>query len=128
MIDAVLDTTVILHSFRKYKPAITWLNNQKEQHFAVTTITWMEVMEGASSMSNQAQSKATLANFDLIYITIDDQRWAMEQVERFQSSHHLEMNDCLIASVAFRLNMPLYTHNLKDMTPMIGALAIKPYS
>lgn len=29
MIDAVLDTTVILHLFRKYPPAINWLNNQQ---------------------------------------------------------------------------------------------------
>jgi hypothetical protein len=30
-------------------------------------------------------------------------------------------------SVAYRLRVPLYTHNLKDMTPMIGNLAVKPY-
>lgn len=27
-----------------------------------------------------------------------------------------------------RLQQPLYTHNLKDMSPMIGSLAIKPYA
>lgn len=39
-----------------------------------------------------------------------------------------ENNDCLIASVAYRLKVPLYTHNLKDMTPIIGNLAVKPYA
>lgn len=128
MIDAVLDTTVILHSFRKYQPAINWLNSQHQARFGITAITWMEVMVGTSSKSNQAQSKATLDNFELLYIMITDQQWAMEQLERFQFSHHLEMNDCLIAAVAYRLQLPLYTHNLKDMTPMIGSLAIKPYA
>jgi predicted nucleic acid-binding protein len=52
----------------------------------------------------------------------------MEQLERFQFSHHLEMNDCLIAAVAFRLQLPLYTHNIRDMTPIIGTLAVKPYA
>jgi predicted nucleic acid-binding protein len=128
VIDAVLDTTVILHSFRKYQPAINWLNSQHQARFGITAITWMEVMVGTSSKSNQAQSKATLDNFELLYIMITDQQWAMEQLERFQFSHHLEMNDCLIAAVAYRLQLPLYTHNLKDMTPMIGSLAIKPYA
>lgn len=50
MIDAVLDTTVVLHSFRKYQPAIDWLNTQ--QRYAVTSITWLEVMQGASSKAN----------------------------------------------------------------------------
>jgi predicted nucleic acid-binding protein len=52
----------------------------------------------------------------------------MQQLERFQFSHHIGMNDCLIASVAYRLQLPLYTHNLKDMMPMIGQLAVKPYA
>ncbi len=51
----------------------------------------------------------------------------MAQLERFQFSHHIGKEDCLIASVAHRLQVPLYTHNLKDMQPLIGSLAIQPY-
>ncbi|NJL58085.1 type II toxin-antitoxin system VapC family toxin [bacterium] len=51
----------------------------------------------------------------------------MTQIESFQFSHHVGMNDCLIASVAYRLGLPLYTYNLKDMTTLIGSLAIQPY-
>ena len=35
--------------------------------------------------------------------------------------------DCLIAAPAFRLQLPLYTHNLKHFTPLLGDLAQKPY-
>src|SRR5512145_871718 len=108
MIDAVLDTTVILHLFRKYLPALNWLNTQ--QHYGVTSITWMEVMEGATSKANQAQSKAILSQFDLLCLTETDQQWAMQQLERFQFSHHIGRDDGLIASVAYRLQLPLYTH------------------
>ena len=52
----------------------------------------------------------------------------MQQLERLQFSHHIGKDDCLIASVAFRLKVPLYTHNLKDMAPMLDSLAVKPYS
>jgi predicted nucleic acid-binding protein len=126
MIDAVLDTTVVLHLFRKYQPAINWFNNQ--QRYGVPSVTWLEVMEGASNKANQAQCKNLLSQFDTLYLTSADQQWAIEQLERFQFSHHIGMNDCLIAAVAYRLQLPLYTHNLSDMVPMLGDLAVKPYA
>jgi predicted nucleic acid-binding protein len=124
--NAILDTTVILHLYRKYQPAILWFNNQLR--YGVTSTTWLEVMEGASSKANQAQCKWLLSQFDLLYPTSTDQQWAMQQLEYFQFSHHIGKDDCLIASVAHRLQLPLYTHNLKDMTPMLGHLAVKPYA
>jgi predicted nucleic acid-binding protein len=116
----------VLHLYRRYAPALSWYGAHSQQ-LAITAINWLEVMEGASSKANQAQCKATLSQFETVYLTPSDQQWAMQQIERFQFSHHIGMNDCLIASVAYRLQVPLYTHNLKDMTPMIGNLAIKPY-
>jgi predicted nucleic acid-binding protein len=87
----------------------------------------MEVMEGAHSKANQAQCRTLLDQFELLYLTAADQQWAIQQVEHFQFSHHIGKDDCLIAAVAYRLQVPLYTHNLKHMTPMIDALALKPY-
>jgi hypothetical protein len=26
------------------------------------------------------------------------------------------------------VHLPLYTHNLKDMTPLLGSLAVQPYT
>jgi predicted nucleic acid-binding protein len=52
----------------------------------------------------------------------------MQQLERYRLSHGVGINDCLIASVAHRLQLPLYTHNLKDMRVLLGeTLVIKPY-
>jgi predicted nucleic acid-binding protein len=122
----VVDTTVILHYFRKNALAHVWVDSQPAR-LSVTSITWFEVMEGANAKANQVESKRILDRFELLYLTMADQQWAMRQLERFQFSHHIGMNDCLIASVAQRLQTPLYTHNLKDMTPLIGNLAVKPY-
>jgi predicted nucleic acid-binding protein len=41
----------------------------------------------------------------------------MQQLERFQFTHHIGKEDCLIAAVSYRLQLPLYTHNLKDIPP-----------
>lgn len=126
MIGGIVDTTVVVHYFRRDGNARRWVDTQRSQ-LAVTSITWLEVMQGAASKSSQQEIKRVLSQFDLLYITVNDQQWAMQQIERLQFSHHIGMNDCLIASVAQRLQIALYTHNLKDMTPMIGALAVRPY-
>jgi predicted nucleic acid-binding protein len=87
----------------------------------------MEVMYGAGSKIKQTACKTLLGRFDLVHLTSADQLWAMQQLESLQFSHHIGMNDCLIASVVNRLQLPLYTHNLKDMTPLVGGLAVNPY-
>ncbi len=123
--DAILDSTVIIHLLRRYKPAVAWLKS--ERIYGVTPITWLEVVGGARGKAHRAESEYVLDQFALTYLTAEDQRWAMEHFARFQFSHHIGMNDCLIASVAARLGVPLYTHNLKDMQPLLGELARKPY-
>jgi len=123
--DALLDTTVIVHLLRRKQGAIDWLKT--ESIVGITSITWMEIMGGTSSKANQAYSKETLEKFQIAHLTTADQEWAMQELEKYQFSHHIGMNDCLIASVAHRLNITLYTHNIKDMSPMIGSLAKKPY-
>ena len=123
---AILDTTVVLHIFRKYPPAIAWF--RQSQTFSIVSTTWMEVMVGVPNKSAMADTKKLLSQFEILYLTPDDQFWAQTQIESLRFSHHVGMNDCQIASVAYRLQVPLYTHNLKDMIPMIGNLAIKPYS
>lgn len=123
----IVDTTIILHYFRKVAAARAWVDTQPAR-LSLVSITWMEVTEGTSSKASQAESRHILDKFDLLYLTAADQQWAMEQLENFQFSHHPGASDCMIASVAHRLQLPLYTHNLKDVTPMIGSLAVKPYN
>jgi predicted nucleic acid-binding protein len=121
----ILDSTVIIHLLRRYPPAISWFD--ASQKFSISVITWMEVMIGVTSKRNMIETRHFLSGFDLHLLTYDDQQWAQSQIERLRFSHHIDMEDCMVASVAYRLQTPLYTHNLKDMIPLIGKLAIKPY-
>jgi predicted nucleic acid-binding protein len=124
---AIADTTVVLHLYRRYAPALAWYGSLS-QPLGITPITWMEVMYGAGSKKKQATCLALLGQFNLIHLASLDQDWAMRQMEKYRLSHGVAMGDCFIASVAHRLQLPLYTHNLSDMTPMIGSLAMKPYA
>jgi predicted nucleic acid-binding protein len=126
MILGIVDTTVIVHLYRRYEPALAWYG-ALTQPLGITPITWMEIIYGAGSKAKQEASRAILSQFSLIHLTSVDQDWAMQNLERYRLSHGSTAGDCFIASVAYRLDVPLYTHNLKDMTPLLGKLALKPY-
>lgn len=122
----VVDSSVIIRLFRKDLVVQQWLESQKGD-IGVTPITWLEIMRGAHSKSAQATSLALLASFDMVYLTISDQIWAMEQMQKYRLSRGIEMNDCPIASVCARLQIPLYTHNIKDMHKILPInLVIQP--
>jgi predicted nucleic acid-binding protein len=127
MIVGVVDTTVIVHLYRRYAPAIAWYRTFAEP-LGLISMTWLEIMDGAGSKAKQTASKALLEEFKLIYLTSSDQEWAMDAQGRYRLSHGVGINDCLIAAAAQRLGVPLYTHNLKDMTPLIGSMALRPYA
>ena len=81
---AIADTTVVLHLYRRYPPALTWYGSLS-QPLGITPITWMEVMYGAGSKAKQATCLALLGQFDLIHLTPSDQDWAMQQMENIGS-------------------------------------------
>jgi predicted nucleic acid-binding protein len=59
--------------------------------------------------------------------TPDDNHWAMLQFSRYYLSHNIEMQDIMIASVAARLAVPLYTLNIKHYAPLPGVDEQRPY-
>jgi predicted nucleic acid-binding protein len=123
----LIDSTVVIHLFRKNRAAQSWIDTQEDYLF-VTPITWLEVMFGAPGKAGQATSKAILSRFDMLYLTAEDIDWAMQQMELHRLSQGVGINDCLIASVCHRLQMPIYTHNLKDMRKVLDpSFVIQPY-
>jgi predicted nucleic acid-binding protein len=110
---------------RKYAPAQAWLAQQGQ--LGVTRIVWLELLEGAENKQKQLRAIVLLKRFTLVPITDTDMAWAVEKMTRFGLSHNVDAFDCLIASVHPRLNLRLYTRNLKHFTPLIGSLAISPY-
>ncbi|MBX3066043.1 MAG: hypothetical protein KF726_23895 [Anaerolineae bacterium] len=127
MIIAVADSTVIIHILRQYSPALVWINTL-DQPVGVTPITWLEVMDGAGNKKAQEQAENLLRQFEMTYLTSADFDWAMRAMKQHRLRHGSHTMDCLIASVSQRLQLPLYTHNLKDMRrPLRNQLPIYPY-
>ena len=126
MITAFLDTNILIEVYRNNPVAKAWFGSQSD--LALSSVAWLELMEGASGKAGQRRCLEIIAPLDLVFVTEDDQRWAMTQVLRYRLSHGVSFKDCLIASVCHRLQLPLYTQNVKDFVPTLGlALVIKPY-
>lgn len=127
MVTAILETTVLVDFLREHPPAVHWFQVQTQSTFGITPIIWMEVIGGGPNKAKRLQAAHLLQQFEMLYLTQPDLDWAMQQQMTYELGYGVGMMDCLIASVSNRLQIPLYTHNLKHFTPILNALAQKPY-
>ncbi len=112
MVAGLLDTSVIIDLLRKYLPAEQWLLQQAD--IGISVFVWMEVIQGTRSKFDQAFALKTLGKYPMIQSMPDDVDWALNQLTRLQLRVQVEAFDCLIASASHRLQVPLYTINLKQ--------------
>lgn len=125
MVAGLVDTSIIIDILRLQSTAQSWLANQPQ--LGVATIVWLEVIQGAGNRQKQNQAITILKRFQRVEHTEADYDQAINYLMRYKLSHNVGGNDCLIASVSYRLQLPLYTTNLKHFAPLLGELAQKPY-
>jgi predicted nucleic acid-binding protein len=125
MIKALLDTNIIVDLLRGYTPAQLWIAKQTD--LALTRVVWLEAIEGALDANELRLTINLLNEFDLVEQTISDFDWATRQLIRYRLSHQIDAFDCLIAAPSYRLQLTLYTRNLKHFAPLLGNLAQQPY-
>jgi predicted nucleic acid-binding protein len=126
-ISAVIDTTIIVDYFRQNPNAKAWFAGQAAQQSAITPVIWMEAVQGARDKIERAQIMRFLRQFRMEHPTSQDNNWAMLQLGRFHLSHGVEYPDIMIASVAVRLGVPLYTLNIKHFAPLPNLDERQPY-
>lgn len=126
MVSGLLDTSILVDNLRSFPPAVNWLANNQTQ-LGLTRIVRLEVIEGARDKQGQRRAVKLLNDFEQIELTTSDLVWATDQLVRFRLSHNVSSFDCLIASASHRLQLPLYTMNVKHFAPLLGGLAQKPY-
>lgn len=125
MVTALIDSAVIIDLLRGHSPALSWLEQQPQ--LGATPIVWLEVIEGARDLQAQRRAVRLLSHFERIPHQEQDFEWAIRRALAFRLSHNVDVMDCLIASCAYRLDLPLYSTNLKHFTPLLGPLAHRPY-
>ena len=126
MVDALLDTATIVDFLRGYSVAVDWIS-KSDQMLGVTKFTWLEIVEGCENKRSLTKAIALVERFELVEVSITDIDWALERLLQLNLSHNIDPFDCLIAATAHRLQLTLYTRNLKHFTPLLGSLAQTPY-
>lgn len=125
--DGLVDTSVLVDMLRSHAPALAWGQLNSHLKLAITPVVWLEVIAGSEDKWKQSTTRAFLSSFAIAYLTQVDFEWAMRQFPAYRLSHNVDVLDVLIASVNYRLQLPLYTRNLKHFTPLLGNLAQQPY-
>jgi len=122
----IIDTTILVHLFRGNHDATTWIASEKS--LGVTSISRLEFIYGARGRTALAAAIKLLNTFEIVPLNDADQKWAEEQLIKYRLSHGVEINDSLIASACHRLQVPIYTQNVKDMQKILpAALVIRPF-
>lgn len=121
----LLDTNIIVDLLRGYSPAKTWISTRTQP--GVTRAVWLEVIEGAQNKNDLERALKLLRDFALVEFVQQDFEWATTMLITYRLSHGVDTLDCLIAAPSSRLNLTLYTRNLKHFMPLLGNLAQSPY-
>ncbi len=127
MTDALIDTNIIVDILSNHAPAIMRFTGIKNQHLAISPITWLETVRGARNKYELKLIVEFLKPFDIEHPTPADNDWAMAQYSRLYLSHGIHWEDCMIASVPIRLSMPLYTRNIKHLAILPNLDLRQPY-
>lgn len=125
MVDALLDTVIVVDLLRGYPAAVEWLSRQGR--LGVTTIVWAEILDGAGTKKAQTDALELLRSLERFETLPEDFDRAFDQALPPRLSHGVGMLDALIAAVAARLQLPLYTRNRKHFEILLGSLAREPY-
>jgi predicted nucleic acid-binding protein len=118
-VSGIIDTTILIHLFRGNADAAKWISTHNG--LGVTTISRLEFIYGARGRIALAAAIQLLNTFQTVWLTDKDQDWAEQRLVKFRLSHGVEINDALIASVCHRLQVPIYTQNVKDMRKFLPA-------
>jgi predicted nucleic acid-binding protein len=127
VIDGITDTNIIIDLLRQYSPALQWATEISNQQLGITPIVWMEVAQGSLNRAELEKAVLLMRRFRIEHSTPADNDWAMLQLARFRLSHNVQFPDVMIASVAVRLQVPLYTRNIKHFSPLPDLICEAPY-
>ena len=107
MVKALFDTNILVDYLNAVPEARTELQRYTEK--AVSIITWMEVMVGASP-ALEAATRGFLAGFEIVAVG----ETVAERAVELRRSHRIKLPDAIIWATAQTRGMILVTRNIKD--------------
>jgi predicted nucleic acid-binding protein len=125
--DCLVDTNILIDLLHNIPKAVQWQAAMNGTRMGITAIIWFEVVQGAQNKVELQRALKFLARFDIEHTQPSDETWAMQQFARLRLSHGVEFQDVLIAAVAQRLSVMLYTRNPRHFTALPNLNIQQPY-
>lgn len=127
-ISGLLDTNILIDIMRGYGPALAWMSKDASFIFGLPVLVRIELLYGARNNTEMKKLVAFLSKYPIVHVEREDSEFAMTQFEKYHLSHQVEINDCFIGAMSFRLNVPVYTRNMRDFNVLDSVTAHTPYS
>jgi predicted nucleic acid-binding protein len=110
MVSALFDTNILIDYLNGIDLAKTELEKYSDK--AISVITWMEVMVGATT-ATEAVLRSYLSQFDIL--PIDNK--VSEAAVRLRKQHNIKLPDAIIWATTLTDKRILVTRNTKDFSP-----------
>lgn len=128
MSSGIFDSSVLIDCLRGRANAIAFLATQSRAarpsaHLFVAA----ELLTGARDKGEQGLIDSFLQSFDLALPDETDGLTALNFYRHFRLSHGVDWPDCQIAATALRLQVDVFTQNVKHFATFPGLSVVRAY-
>lgn len=115
----ICDTDVIIDYFdaRQARHAVTKGVLEEKvglDNIMLSAISKMELLAGATTKAELAILTKNLGRFDTILLDPAITELSLTLLQTYRLSHGLALPDCLIAATAIKMDLQLFTYNIRD--------------
>ena len=97
MIDAMLDTDVIIETLRGRTEAGDWLRSVGSQHIGISVLVRMEILQGAQNRREQTLLSREMSRYTLVHLEHTDSETGLGWFESFHLSHGAVAQNSLLS-------------------------------
>ena len=108
------DTNIIIELLKGNKETIRIIEKIGLNNISISSITEMELYFGALNKTELIKIKKSIHSLDIIHIDSMISQSALNLIEKYAKSHHLNIPDSIIAATSIVNGMDLFTYNIKD--------------
>ena len=113
-LDYLVDTCVFIDYLRGNPNVYDILTKYENINLSMSSITMMELLIGAFNKKEAIYIQNAFRNINVIHISENISKLALEYVAAYSKSHNLQIPDALIAATSVEMNMRLITSNVSD--------------
>lgn len=124
----LLDTDVMVDLFRRYPPALRWMEAQfSAKDFALPGLVYLELIQGCRNKAEIIELHRRLQGYAIYWPSEDDMERSILDYSEVHLRHRLDIVDTLIAECAVGLGAILCTFNQKHFKAIPELKMEQPY-